>query len=226
MKTIPGILLAVLAASQIVACSRDDKPAPTKPPPPKVAVAAQASAAPVAPASAVPSANVDRARIVPVIWMKGAARSDFLVDPLNDELVVLYAEDNGKEMRMLMAKDLEPAAIKRDELRALAVANLRSVVPQVRLHQGNEYSMFTAGGTYESSLLLTPQVLTASNVKVEGDIVLAVPARNLLFVTGTRTPGGVAKLREVAGRAMRESPNRLTDTLFVLRGGEIVKFGE
>ena len=39
-------------------------------------------------------------------------------------------------------------------------------------------------------------------------------------------PGGVAKLREVAGRAMRESPNRLTDTLFVLRGGEIVKFGE
>jgi len=224
MKTIPGILLAVLAASQM-ACSRDDKPAPTKPPPPKVAVAA-ASAAPVAPASAVPSAKVDRARIVPVIWTKGAARSDFLVDPLNDELVVIYAEDNGKEMRMLMATDLEPAAIKRDELRALAVANLRTVVPQVRLHQGNEYSMFTAGGTYESSLLLTPQVLTASNVKVEGDIVLAVPARNLLFVTGTRTPGGVAKLREVAGRAMRESPNRLTDTLFVLRGGEIVKFSE
>jgi uncharacterized protein YtpQ (UPF0354 family) len=225
MKTIPGILLAVLAALQFAACSRDDKPAPTKPPAPKVAAVAPANAA-VAPASAVPSAKVDRARIVPVIWPKGSARSDFLVDPLNDELVVIYAEDNGKEMRMLMAKDLEPAAIKRDELRALAVANLRSVVPQVRLHRGNEYSMFTAGGSYESSLLLTPQVLTASNVKVEGDIVLAVPARNLLFVTGTRTPGGVAKLREVAGRAMRESPNRLTDTLFVLRGGEIVKFGE
>ena len=218
MKTLTGLLLALLATAQIAACSRDDKPAPAKPPAPKVAAAV--------PASPAPPAKLDRARIVPVIWTKGATRSDFLVEPLNDELVVVYAEDNGKELRMLMAGDLEPAALKREELRALAIANLRTVVPQVRLHQGNEYSMFTAGGTYESSLLLTPQVLTASNVKVDGEIVLAVPARNLLFVTGTRTPGGVAKLREVAARAMRESPNRLTDTLFVLRGGKIVKFSE
>ena len=226
MKTLPVVLLAALVATQLAACSSDDKPAPPKPPAPKVAAAPPVSPANAAPASAVPSAKVDRARIVPVIWTKGSARSDLIVDPLNDELVIVYAEDNGKEIRMLMAQDLGPAAINRGELRALAVANLRTVVPQVRLHQGNEYSMFTAGGTYESSLLLTPQVLTASNVKVDGDAVLAVPARNLLFVTGTRTPGGVAKLREVAARAMRESPNRLTDTLFVLRGGELVKFSE
>ena len=47
MKTL-RFLLAVLAAMQIAACSREDKPAPSKPPAPKVAAAVPASPAPIA----------------------------------------------------------------------------------------------------------------------------------------------------------------------------------
>ena len=131
--------------------------------------------------------------------------------------------DTGKELRFLMKPELEPAGVKPEELRALGVANLRTLAPNIQLHKGAEYSMITAGGNYESSLLLVPQIWSGSTVKVDGDLVVAVPARNLLFVTGSRTPGGIAKVREVAARALRESPNRLTDTLFVLRDGKFEK---
>jgi uncharacterized protein YtpQ (UPF0354 family) len=200
----PVVALAFAVAS----CQREDKPVP-------------AVAPKVAPAKPADMAAVQASRIVPVMWPKGAARSDTVSDPLNDELVIVYVEDTGKDMRFLMPQDLERAGVKREELRALAVANLKKVMPSPNLHKGDQYSMITAGNNYESSLLLTPQILAES--KVEGDVVVAVPARNLLFITGTKTPGGIEKLRELAARAMRESPHRLTETLFVLRNGEFVK---
>jgi uncharacterized protein YtpQ (UPF0354 family) len=210
MKTLPVALAAVLLAA---GCSPDPKPA---------AVAPTPANAPAPVAKPAPAA-IDRSRIVPIIWTQGATRADSVFEPLNDELVVLYAVDTGKELRFLMKNELEPAGLKPGELRALGVANLRTLAPNIQLPKGAEYSLITAGGIYASSLLLAPQIWSGSTVKVDGDIVVAVPARNLLFVTGSRTPGGIAKVREVAARALRESPNRLTDTLFVLRDGKFEK---
>ena len=203
---------AVVALAVVSSCSRGDKPAP----------AAQ-KAAPAKPAA---GGTLDRARIVPVMWPKGAARTDTVSEPFNEDLVILYVEDTGKEIRFLMPQDLERAGVKREELRALAVSNLKTVMPGPQLHKGAEYSMVIAGGNYESSLLLTPQIWTGDAMKVDGDIVVAVPGRNLLFVTGTKTPGGIAKVREITAKAMRESPNRLTETLFVLKDGQFVKLAQ
>jgi len=207
---IPAILTA-LAATLVAGCSRDDKPVP---PPPKPSVAAATPAAP---------AGLDRARIVPVMWA-GTPPADSVSEPLNEELAIVYGVDTPQGVRPLKAAELDASGPKREELRALALANLRTIAPNIQFHRGPEYSMISAGGTYESSLLAAPQIWSGNTVKVEGETVVAVPARNLLFVTGSKTPGGVAKVREVAARALRESPNKLTDTLFVLRDGKFVKY--
>ena len=212
-RLLPAVAVVLVAAG----CSPDPKSAAVAPKPAAVAPAPAPAAKATAPAA------IDRSRIVPLIWAKGATRSDSVFEPLNDELVVLYAVDTGKELRFLMKPELEPAGVKPEELRSHGVANLRTLAPNIQLHKGDEYSMITAGGNDESSLLLVPQIWSGSTVKVDGDIVVAVPARNLLFVTGSRTPGGIAKVREVSARALRESPNRLTDTLFVLRDGKFEK---
>jgi uncharacterized protein YtpQ (UPF0354 family) len=180
-------------------------------------------------------AKVDRTRIVPVVkdraWLDETAQAtkgrgkpmEHVVEPINDQLVILYAEDSPSNIRYLTPKDLEEAGVDRAELRELALANLRRLLPKVEIHTGPVISMITAGGDYEASLLLFRNIWSDPGLKVEGDIVVAIPARDLLMVTGTRTPGGVERLRAAATKARREATYGLTDALFVYRNGTFTK---
>ena len=81
--------------------------------------------------------------------------------------------------------------------------------------------LFTADGTYESSLILFDDLWTDGRLDVRGEIVMAVPSRELLLVTGTGNEEGMARLKEVAEEVHREgAPYRLSKSLFVYRGGK------
>jgi len=184
--------------------------------------------------AAAETAPLNPENIVPIIKDRGwiaeirknvAKRSDKDADiqvfeDFNDELVIVYAEDTPTSMRYFGPDDLDKAGIKRDQLRALAVENLRRILPGIERHDGELYSMLTAGGNYESSLLLLDDIWTGENFKVEGDIVIAVPARDLLLVTGSKNAAGIAKLREIAEEAVSQGSYTLTDALFVYRNGK------
>ena len=83
-----------------------------------------------------------------------------------------------------------------------------------------------AGGNYEASLLAVPDFWSKGQFKVDGEIVVAIPARDHLLITGSRNAEGLAKLREVAARVAQDIPQRITDTLFVFRDGRFVEFKE
>jgi uncharacterized protein YtpQ (UPF0354 family) len=55
--------------------------------------------------------------------------------------------------------------------------------------------MITAGGDYEASLLLFDDIWSGGQIKVEGDIVVAVPAKNVLLITGSQNRKGLAAAR-------------------------------
>ena len=57
----------------------------------------------------------------------------------------------------------------------------------------------------------------------DGDIVVAVPAKNALIVTGPNNAAGLARLRAAASR-FAAAPNGLTAALFVYRGGKFARF--
>jgi uncharacterized protein YtpQ (UPF0354 family) len=145
-------------------------------------------------------------------------------EPLNELLVVVYAEDTPRNIRYFSAENLEKAGVKRDSLRALAVKNLRRVLPEIEIHSGPLISMVTAGGNYEASLLLFEDFWKGDRLKVDGDYVVAVPTRDLLLVTGSKNAEGVAQLREMAKSIVEESTYTLTDQLFVYRNGRFVPF--
>lgn len=183
-------------------------------------------------------AAVDRAQIVPVIkdnaWIAesiaavkergGKGPAVYVTEPYNAQLAILYAEDRPKQIRYLTPANLEELGLTPAELRPLAVQNLRRLLPEIELHRSPTVTMITAGGSYEASLLLLDEVWSGKIVSVEGDPVVAIPTRDLLLLTGTKTPGGVARLREIATKSVAESSYRLTDTLFVRREGGFVEF--
>lgn len=143
---------------------------------------------------------------------------------LNDELDVLYAEDTPTNIRYLSRDDIEKAGVKIAALRALAVSNLRRKLPGIELHEGELYSMLTAGGNYEASLLLFDDIWAGKLKKVDGEIVVAIPSRDVLIFTGSHNVKGVAKLRELARQIQSEGNYTLTNALFVYRGGRFLRF--
>lgn len=184
------------------------------------------------------TAPVDRSRVVPVIkdraWLeeirqvaqsKGAKKPlDQIYDALNGELVILYAEDSEKSIRYLTADDVKTLGVAKKDLRKLATQNLRKMLPKIERHEGNGVYMLTAGGNYEASLLLLDEIWAGKSLKVKGDIVVAVPSREVLLVTGSEDARGIEKIRQVSERIFAEEPYRLTTTLFVYKGGKFTEF--
>jgi uncharacterized protein YtpQ (UPF0354 family) len=147
-----------------------------------------------------------------------------VVEDINDELVIVYAEDTPLNIRYFDLDALAKAGVDRQKLRAQAVANLRRVLPTIEYHRGELFTMLTAGGNYEASLLLMDDIWTGDQLKVDGEPVIAVPSRDVLLVTGTRNAAGIAKLREIAREVASEGTYTLTRELFVYRKGAFVRF--
>ncbi len=184
--------------------------------------------------------GTDVTRIVPVI--KGA---DYLAElqrgtvgdralevaheRYNDHLVILYAEDTPRNIRYLSDEDLDELGVDRAGLRETAVSNLDRLLPEM-LAQGSDGTyMLIADGNYEASLLLFDDIWTGDiwrngSLPVIGDLVIAVPSRDLLLVTGSLDKGGLALLREIADQTVAEDPYSLTSQLFIYRDGRFQPF--
>lgn len=180
--------------------------------------------------------KVDRTRITPLIkdraWIEDNRRNlkskqpelDFVFEDFNDELVIVYVRDAERRVRFLMSN--EDLGVERGALRQLAVENLRRLRPKIEMHgDADKLAMFNVGGTYEASLLLFDSIWTDGQVKVKGDIVVAVPTRDALLVTGSKNRKGLAALRELAAKFSAEGSNPISDKLFVYRDGQFKKFG-
>jgi uncharacterized protein YtpQ (UPF0354 family) len=181
-------------------------------------------------------ARLNRTRIVPLVkdrqWLDDNHRGlkasgitqEHVFDELNAELVVVYAEDSANRVRYLMST--EDIGVDRRELRKLAVDNLSRMLPKVEMRQhGDDFAMISAGGDYEASLLLLDDIWSGGQMKVNGDIVVAIPAKDVLLVTGSRNRKGLSAVRKLATEFAGQQRYRLTETLFVYRNGGFVKFG-
>lgn len=189
-------------------------------------------------ATPVTARKVDRSRVVPVIkdrqWIDdtraqlikdGATKlPGHKVEDFNEHLMIVYAEDDPLRTRYLASA--EDVGVAGAELRALAIENLKRILPKITLesHPDAEFSQLSAGGDYDASLLLLDDIWSGGQIKVDGDIVVAIPARNVLLVTGSRSRKGLKAVRAIVAEAMKGS-YRLTDMLFVYRKGKFVKFG-
>jgi uncharacterized protein YtpQ (UPF0354 family) len=178
---------------------------------------------------------VDVSRIVPVVkdraWVvemqrvRGAEGKsmELVTDDLNSELVVVYAEDTERTIRYLSPDNLVKAGIERPKLRAVALANLREILPEMELRRGDLISMITAGADYVPSLLLL-DIWDPQQLQVDGEIVIAVPSRDVLLLTGSNNKKGIKELRKIARDSVRDGTYTLTDKLFVYRNGRFEPF--
>jgi uncharacterized protein YtpQ (UPF0354 family) len=118
-------------------------------------------------------------------------------EDFNDDLIVLYAEDSPKNIRYFSPDDLAKAQIDRKDLRNLACENLKRLLPKIEQHGASGLYMLGAGGDYEASLLLFDSIWSGLKEAVRGDVVVAIPSRDVLVVTGSEDAEGIQKMKKI-----------------------------
>jgi uncharacterized protein YtpQ (UPF0354 family) len=84
------------------------------------------------------------------------------------------------------------------------------------------FGMITAGD-YTTSLLLFDDMWSGKQIKFDGDLVVAIPARDVILITGSRVDKGVQGIRGMA-RDLAKGAYRINANLYVYRNGVFSAF--
>jgi uncharacterized protein YtpQ (UPF0354 family) len=163
-------------------------------------------------------------RIKPESWLvavrghcASAAEVPF-TRPLAGDLVVAYAVDDGAVFRMINAGEVAGLGVTGERVHEVSVENVRR---RVNLEVGGRPPVLVleCGGDLEACLLLIDGVWPQLAVHLPGEVVVGVPTRSVVFVTGSGSPEGLQVVREgVVEFQGRDEANGLSKRLFVRRG--------
>jgi hypothetical protein len=131
-------------------------------------------------------------------------------------LVALLVFDQGVMLRWARVDDLDGLGLTVEEAFELArKGTWDEIEPYFQVHGANPY-LVTCGGNYETSCLLLEPALTRIVAHVGESLVVAAPARDLLFVTTDGNPVALTRLAELAeDPAKKDLPYLLTPQRFM-----------
>ena len=157
--------------------------------------------------------------VVPIIkdneYLAVHGGSELLVkEHLSGDLWVVYAVDLPKATQALTESRMKELKIEPRDLRSLALSNLRRILPEIEQHGDGPWYMLTAGGDYTASLLLFDDVWNSLSQSVEGDIVAAVPSRDVVLFTGARSKDGIEWIKRKAHEIHEGGDHVVSQTLF------------
>jgi uncharacterized protein YtpQ (UPF0354 family) len=175
--------------------------------------------------------SIDPADVVPTIkdrsWLaaqypdgetlpEAGSPGSFWIDDYNDELIVVYAvHRNG--FSYTPRSSLLEAGVPADDIRSLALENLRSRTPERSVDAFNGVFLINAGGNFEASLLLDDSLW--SDRRFGGETLLvAVPERDGLLVCTESSAQAVWNLASMASHGARTQPYPISSRLFVRDG--------
>lgn len=125
--------------------------------------------------------------------------------PFVADIEVVFVIDLPSSMQMLTLGSAEDLGIAPADLPGLAYQNMTEALPTLPFERHpEEASLFvlTAGDAYDASRLLLPALWSEARRAVRGDLLVAAPSRDLVYFTGSETPGGPEALREWAERGV------------------------
>ncbi|CAM1348543.1 DUF1444 family protein [Tenacibaculum halocynthiae] len=179
--------------------------------------------------------NVDR--IVPIIKPSdyfeqlktlGNSVADYKVpeliwEPYNEDLIIVYAEDREESIHYFNQKEFEKLEISKDTLLEFSVNNLNNVLPKIEKIGENGNFGLIAGGDYEVSLLLMTDIWTKENFDVNGEIVIAIPNRDLVFITGSNDKEAIEKLKGTVKESYETGNHSISTNFYKWNGKKFKK---
>ena len=144
----------------------------------------------------------------------------FVVRPLVADLVVACVVDTAESMAFVNTRDLATHGLDEAELHATALANLASQLPELRIEGGHGRFAARLDRNYDASMVLLLD-RWRDRVGIEGDLVLALPARDELLMCPAGDAALVDSLALMAATIAAQSAYALTNRLLTWRGGRL-----
>jgi hypothetical protein len=147
----------------------------------------------------------------------------FVEEPVKDELLegvsVVYSFGPPHGSRLVTWTDLPRLNLEQPMLRRQATANLTARLGAVKIH-GQAPSLMLSFDGLESSLLLADGFWESLRESVPGELVIGVPARDVVIVTGSESKPGLEKAKRAVDRVFFAGDEHLiTRDLLVRRNG-------
>jgi uncharacterized protein YtpQ (UPF0354 family) len=150
----------------------------------------------------------------------GEKEPGIVYEKYNHALIIVYGENTETNIAYFTHEDFNKLSIPRDSLRALAVGNLNRVLPKIQKKGDNGTFMITAGGDFEASLILLTSIWTPDNFKVKGELVVAIPNRDMLMVTGSKDDQGIKMIQEITTESFATGNYQISPHLFKWDGAK------
>ena len=134
-------------------------------------------------------------------------------------MIVTYAFDLPDTFQMASFDAIAELGIPLPEVRQIAVANLKRNLPQIGFADHGPFRRIVTGENLEACTLLATSFWDQIADETDGEIVVAVPNRDLVLFCGNRSIEGVKALREAVAEVLAEDDNHnLSEHLFAWRG--------
>lgn len=146
---------------------------------------------------------------------------NILFEKYNSELFIFYARDLKDSISYITQEDAKEFNLQVSNIRELSIDNLLDKV-SIERYGENGYYMITAGGDYEASLILANSIWNKDNFKVDGDIVIGIPSRDVVLITGSNDELGIDTLRSKTNEIFSTSNHIISTSLFVLKEDRFV----
>jgi len=170
----------------------------------------------------------DRNKIVPMLKNDSFVRhtieqmrgmDGLVAERLVADIWVAYAIDRPGSLAYLSENMRKMMDISLEELRKLAPVNLTRTVPVIgRVGEAPRF-MMTAGGTLEASLLVLDALWREQEKHVDGELVLAVPSREVVMFTGSNCKDVIDGMKRQIKEIARATPYFVSEALLVWRNG-------
>jgi uncharacterized protein YtpQ (UPF0354 family) len=163
--------------------------------------------------------------IVPVLALHYGRRTSTVVHAFVAGVGITYAPIDSPDTPLGWA-DLRQFGLDERTLHRLAFGNLNAMIDTARLH-GSPPALMASFHGIESSLLLADVFWDELAPDLPGTPVVAVPARDVLVITGSESPPGLDKAHRCVGRVLFAGPhNSLLPDLLERRGNRWYVFDE
>ena len=177
------------------------------------------------------AANIDLAKVVPVIksakYLDGKQPFPLVNERYNDQLMILYAVEGKDGFSYLPTVVLDSMRLSTDTLKEVAIKNFYTTVlpkmKKVNSPSGKGY-LFTTESQYLASMILMPQRWMKENVDVKGDIIVAIPYPDLVYVTGTEEAEGIEWVKKEVKCVHMGGVENISTTLFRWNGEKFEKY--
>ena len=157
-----------------------------------------------------------------VVLIRDSAYCDFIagddrsVRPrhLIADLWVVYAADRPQSTTVLLVKDMAGLGVSSADVESLGKQNLGRLVNDLETTSyGDWFSLVSKSSEYLAGTILLDYVWEQLGALVEGDLVVAVPARDTVIFTGSSNVAGLRLLRETADSVFKNGDHVISTTL-------------